>query len=184
MALTTYEEIAEIYSSGISEEYLGEDVKLVEHMLQCADLALEEGAEDHLVLAALLHDIGHLLIPDATEAHFSGVDAHHDKIGSQWVKERFPESVSLPILLHVDAKKYLVATGNEYYEKLSQASKDTLAMQGGPLSPQEAAEYLLMPGAQEAVQVRLWDDQAKIRGKATSQISDFKAIIERLALHQ
>jgi phosphonate degradation associated HDIG domain protein len=184
VALTTFDQIAEIFSSGSSEEYLGEDVKLVEHMLQCADLAQADQASDHLVLAALLHDIGHLLIPEASQAHFSGVDAHHDEVGSQWVEEHFPESVSLPILLHVDAKKYLVATDNEYYERLSQASKETLAIQGGAFSSQEAAEFIAMPGAKEAVQLRLWDDQAKIRDKATSQIADFKAIIERLALHQ
>jgi gamma-butyrobetaine dioxygenase len=184
VALTTFEEILAIYSSGVSEEYLGEDVKLVEHMLQCADLAQADNAPDHLILAALLHDIGHLLIPEAAAAHQSGVDAHHDEVGSRWVQERFPESVSIPILLHVAAKKYLVATDQSYFQKLSEASRETLAMQGGAMSSQAAEEFIEMPGARDAVQLRLWDDEAKIRGKATSQISDFKAIIDRLALHQ
>lgn len=180
--MNTYDEIVEIYTSGASEEYLGEDVKLVEHMLQCADLAKQSGASNELVLAALLHDIGHLLITDATEAHSSGIDAHHDEIGAQWVEERFPDSVSMPILLHVDAKKYLVATDSDYYEKLSQASKDTLKMQGGPLTLEEAAEFFALDGAKEAIQVRLWDDQAKVRDKPTSTIEEFREIIEALAL--
>ena len=70
---TVYSEIEALFTSGVSEEYLGEDVKLVEHMLQCAALAREAGATDELVVASLLHDIGHLLIPSSVEDYDSGV---------------------------------------------------------------------------------------------------------------
>ena len=76
----TFNEIAELFSAGIGDEYLGEDVKLVEHMLQCGDLAKSVSAPDYLVVAALLHDIGHLLVEDAVGGHDGGVDKHHDLV--------------------------------------------------------------------------------------------------------
>ena len=180
MALTVYEEIAELFSTGISEEYLGEDVKLVEHMLQCADLARESGASDALVVAALLHDIGHLLVTDAVEAHETGRDAHHDEVGAAWVAARFPKSVSEPVRLHVAAKRYLVSTDPSYLELLSEASIHTLAMQGGVMTPEECEEFLAIPGAREGVQLRLWDDIGKIRNKPTSELSSFEVAISGL----
>ncbi|MEJ0014211.1 MAG: HD domain-containing protein [Actinomycetota bacterium] len=177
----TYEEIETIFSSGVSEEYLGEDVKLVEHMLQCADLAREAGAPDHLIVASLLHDIGHLLVDDAPGAHDSGVDAHHDEVGARWIEARFPSLVSEPVRLHVAAKRYLVTTNADYLSKLSHASVQTLYMQGGPLNQEEVVDFISRTGAEDAVRVRLWDDLAKIRDKKTSSLSDFREAIDALA---
>ena len=183
MALTTYEEIAEIYSSGVSEEYLGEDVKLVEHMLQCADHARASGAPSELVIAALLHDIGHLLVDDAAAAHIAGEDAHHDEIGAQWIEARFPESVSEPVRLHVDAKRYLVSTDPLYMAKLSEASIHTLNLQGGEMTAAECEEFLAIPGAKEGISLRIWDDLGKVRDKPTSKLADFKAVVSRFDAH-
>ena len=173
-----YKEIENIFTSGVSEEYLGEDVKLVEHMLQCGDLAREAGAPDYLVVASLLHDIGHLLVDDAPGAHDSGVDAHHDVVGAGWIEERFPSTVSEPVRLHVAAKRYLVTTNTDYLSKLSHASVQTLYMQGGPLTQEEVVDFISREGAEDAVRVRLWDDQAKIRDKKTSSLADFRAAID------
>ena len=177
-----YQEIETIFTTGIAEEYLGEDVKLVEHMLQCGDLAREAGAPDYLVVASLLHDIGHLLVDDAQGAQDSGIDMHHDVVGAQWIEARFPATVSEPVRLHVAAKRYLVTTNHDYLSKLSHASVQTLYMQGGPLNQEEVIDFISREGAEDAVRVRLWDDLAKIRDKQTSSLADFKSAIDSLAI--
>jgi len=177
-----FEEIKTIFTTGISEEYLGEDVKLVEHMLQCADLAKEAGAPDYLVVASLLHDIGHLLVDDAPGAQDAGIDMHHDVVGAEWVATRFPVSVAEPIRLHVAAKRYLITTQKDYLAKLSPSSVHTLNMQGGALNQEEVIDFISRVGAEDAVRVRLWDDMAKIRDKPTSKLEDFKEAIDSLAL--
>ena len=176
-----FQEIEKIFTTGISEEYLGEDVKLVEHMLQCGDLAKEAGAPDYLVVASLLHDIGHLLVDDAVGAQDSGIDMHHDAVGARWLEERFPSTVSEPVRLHVAAKGYLVTTNHDYLSKLSHASVQTLYMQGGPLNQDEVIEFISREGAEDAVRVRLWDDLAKVRDKPTSTLLEFKSLIDSLA---
>ena len=176
-----FQEIEKIFTTGISEEYLGEDVKLVEHMLQCGDLAKEAGAPDYLVVASLLHDIGHLLVDDAVGAQDSGIDMHHDAVGARWLEERFPSTVSEPVRLHVAAKRYLVTTNHDYLSKLSHASVQTLYMQGGPLNQDEVIEFISREGAEDAVRVRLWDDLAKVREKPTSTLLEFKSLIDSLA---
>ncbi len=177
-----YAEIEEIFTTRIGEEYLGEDVKLVEHMLQCGDLARAAGAPDYLVVASLLHDIGHLLVDDAPGAQDAGIDLHHDVIGAKWLETRFPAQVSEPVRLHVAAKRYLVTTNHDYLSKLSHASVQTLYMQGGPLNQDEVIEFISHESAEDAVHVRLWDDLAKVRDKPTSALKDFKALIDQLAL--
>ena len=176
-----FQEIEKIFTTGISEEYLGEDVKLVEHMLQCGDLAKEAGAPDYLVVASLLHDIGHLLVDDAVGAQNSGIDMHHDAVGARWLEERFPSTVSEPVRLHVAAKRYLVTTNHDYLSKLSHASVQTLYMQGGPLNQDEVIEFISREGAEDAVRVRLWDDLAKVRDKPTSTLLEFKSLFDSLA---
>jgi predicted HD phosphohydrolase len=180
--VSVYEDIEKIFTTGIAEEYLGEDVKLVEHMLQCADLAKSAGAPDYLIVASLLHDIGHLLVDDAHGAQDAGVDMHHDVVGARWIEERFASRVSEPVRLHVLAKRYLVTTNHDYLSKLSHASVQTLYMQGGPLEQEEVVEFISKEGAEDAVRVRLWDDLAKVRDKQTSTLSDFRDAIESTSL--
>jgi len=180
MSADIYQELEKIFTTGISEEYLGEDVKLVEHMLQCGDLAREAGASDELVVAALLHDIGHLLVDDAVEAHDEGRDAHHDDVGAAWVAERFPATVSEPVRLHVAAKRYLVSTDPSYRSLLSEASIHTLNLQGGEMNEAECEEFLAIPGAREGIQLRIWDDLGKIRDKKTSSLADFRDVITKV----
>jgi gamma-butyrobetaine dioxygenase len=180
--LSVFEEIESLFTAKVGEEYLGEDVKLVEHMLQCADLAQSVHAPGYLVVAALLHDIGHLLVDDAEGAHSAGKDLQHDVVGAKWLEERFPATVSEPVRLHVLAKRYLVTTNHGYLSKLSHASVQTLYMQGGPLDQEEVVEFISREGAEDAVRVRLWDDEAKVRDKSTSTLHDFRAAIEAIAL--
>lgn len=180
--MSAYEELTAIFSGGISAEYLGEDVKLVEHMLQCGDLAIENGASDAMVVAALLHDIGHLLIESSVADYENAVDAHHDEVGAAWVAARFPLSVSEPVRLHVAAKQYLVATEPEYLARLSAASQKTLQMQGGVFSEAEANEFIQQPYARDGVTLRIWDDEGKIRNKPTRSLAEFKSYVEAVAI--
>lgn len=181
--MNTYLEVKELFDSAKAEEYLGEDITLVEHMIQCAELAKKEGAPTWLVVAALLHDIGHILVPDAAIAQDSGVDLHHDEVGAEWIFRRFPINIVEAVRLHVDAKKYLVATQIGYIDNLSEASKITLAIQGGAFSTSESEEFISQPFAREAVQLRLWDDAGKVRRAVMSSLEDFESEINEVALN-
>jgi gamma-butyrobetaine dioxygenase len=150
-------------------------------MFQCAELAEAQCAPDWLVVAAHLHDIGHILIPDAQEAQGAGADRHHDEVGAAWTAERFPENVVEAVRLHVDAKKFLVAQGPEYLEKLSEASLITQRIQGGAFTEAEFQEFLNLPFASEAIQLRRWDDEGKIRGATKVSVEHCRPVIERVA---
>ena len=181
--MNAFLEVKGLFDSAKAEEYLGEDITLVEHMIQCAELAKRENAPSWLVVAALLHDIGHILVPDAKTAQDSGVDLHHDEVGAEWIALRFPANVVAAVKLHVDAKKYLVETDIEYLDKLSAASKITLEIQGGGFTQEQSAEFITRPFAHEAVQLRHWDDAGKVRGAVMSSLEDFEAEINEVALN-
>jgi phosphonate degradation associated HDIG domain protein len=176
-----FDEVRSLFETAKAQEYLGEDITLIEHMVQCGDLAKSDRAPDWLVVAALLHDVGHILIPDAQEAQDAGSDRHHDEVGASWLTQRFPNNVVQAVKLHVDAKKYLVATNPEYFDKLSAASKATLLIQGGAFSPRECEDFLRQDFADEAVQLRLWDDTAKVRGISDASLDRFRDAIEKVA---
>ena len=144
-----------------ADSYLGEPVTIGQHMLQAAHLAETESAGDELVAAALLHDIGHYTGEFGEDYIEQGVDNHHDEAGAQVLERFFPPVVTECVRLHVAAKRYLCATEPDYFEKLSDASVKTLALQGGPMSAGEAAEFCRNPYFAEAVRVRLWDEAAK-----------------------
>lgn len=180
--MKTFNEIVEIFESASAEEYLGEDITLVEHMIQTAELAREAHAPSWLVVAALLHDIGHILLPNAAEAQDGGIDLHHDEVGARWIAKRFPNNVVEAVRLHVDAKKYLVSTDQSYFDLLSEASKRTLEIQGGIFSKEEAEQFINRKFAREAILLRLWDDAGKIRGLSISTIYNFKEDLILVAL--
>ena len=56
---TIVNHIEDVFTRRGAESYLGEDVTMAQHMLQAAQSAEKSGAEDSLIVAALLHDIGH-----------------------------------------------------------------------------------------------------------------------------
>jgi predicted HD phosphohydrolase len=178
--MSAYADVEELFHSSVGEEYLGEDITLVEHMIQCGELAIGAGAPDWLVVAALLHDIGHMLVTDAHAAQDAGVDLHHDEVGAEWIANRFPENVFEAVRLHVDAKRYLVSTDPSYIEKLSDASRQTFEIQGAGMDADEIAIFRSLPYSDEAIQLRLWDDLGKIRGASTLTIKDFQKRIENV----
>lgn len=180
--MSIIEEIEALFSARGTEAYFGEPVSVREHSLQAAHFASAGHAPDALVLAALLHDVGHLVVPVPDDLADWTEDAHHEEVGGQWLAKRFPPSVSEPVRLHVPAKRYLCAVSPEYYERLSSASKVTLNLQGGPMSDVEVARFKQETYHREAVRVRLCDDQGKVAGLVTQDLQDYLPLIKRLAL--
>ena len=156
------DQVFELFALRGSDAYFGEDVSQIEHALQAAALAEAEGAPDSLVVAALLHDIGHLVHGLGEDIAQQGVDGHHENAGENWLKGAFGPEVTEPVRLHVAAKRYLCATEAGYLEKLSPASVQSLELQGGPFTPEEVAEFESNPHYVAAVRLRHWDDEAKI----------------------
>jgi [1-hydroxy-2-(trimethylamino)ethyl]phosphonate dioxygenase len=175
------EEILGVFERRGASAYFGESVSMTEHGLQAAYFAEAAGAAPGLIIAALLHDIGHLVddipsdIADWTE------DAHHEQIGAQWLAKRFGPDVSEPVRLHVPAKRYLLATDADYFAKLSPASVITLKLQGGPMAPQELARFESERFHKQAVLVRQWDDQGKVAGLKTPGLDHYRALIEQVS---
>lgn len=172
------EQICAILVREGQRRYGMEAVSQLEHALQCATLAEEEGAAPLLIVAALVHDIGHLLCPDDTAAMQRGKDGHHEDHGADYLAQWFGEEVTEPVRLHVAAKRYLTAHEPDYFEMLSQASRRTLELQGGPLRAEEGVAYLRIAGAEPALMVRRWDEKAKVAGAATLPLDNFKSYMQ------
>ncbi|NIA67466.1 HD domain-containing protein [Pelagibius litoralis] len=161
------------------ERYGGEDVSQLEHALQCAMLAQENAAPESLVVAALLHDIGHLVNPNDEGAAAAGIDAAHERTGAAYLARWFGPAVTAPIAQHVAAKRYLCQAEDGYFQRLSDESVRSLAVQGGPFSETEAEAFLSRPYAEAAIALRRWDEAAKDPEKVTPSLGDFRPLIER-----
>jgi phosphonate degradation associated HDIG domain protein len=177
-----YDEISGLFERKGRNAYLGERVSQAEHALQAAHLAEREGAPDALVVAALLHDIGHVLDDPPEDLVDRGIDGRHEELGAAWLARGFGPAVAEPARLHVAAKRYLCATDPSYLDALSPASARSLALQGGPLPGDELARFDSQPHARDAVRLRRWDDAAKVPGLAVPGLEHYRARIESLAL--
>jgi [1-hydroxy-2-(trimethylamino)ethyl]phosphonate dioxygenase len=160
--------------------YLGEPVSQAEHALQAAWSAEQAGAESALVVAALLHDIGHLLYDLKEAAAEVGLDDRHEERGQAWLQKWFGPEVTEPIRLHVAAKRYLSAVEPSYRAQLSEASVRSLHLQGGPFTPKEAEAFLNGPHARNALALRRWDETAKVAGLSTPPLEHFRPHLERV----
>ena len=172
------DEIYELFRTRGRSRYDGEPISQTEHALQAADLAVRAGAPDHLVVAALLHDIGHLLHGLDEEIADRGVDGRHENVGERVLADWFGPEISEPVRLHVAAKRYLCAVEPDYYDQLSDASRRSLKLQGGPMSPGEAIAFERNPSAIDAVRLRRWDDDAKIEGLQVPDLESYRDRIE------
>jgi phosphonate degradation associated HDIG domain protein len=153
--------------------YGGEAVTQLQHGLQAASLARKEGASSALIAASLLHDIGHLLHDLPDDAPDAGVDDVHEALGADFLDAHFTVDVVEPVRLHVAAKRYLCATDADYFKKLSGPSIQSLALQGGPMAPEEVVAFEKNPYFRDAVRLRLWDEAAKDPDWAGDALSTF-----------
>jgi [1-hydroxy-2-(trimethylamino)ethyl]phosphonate dioxygenase len=174
------DEIVFIFEKRGARSYFGEPVSQLEHALQAAYFAQQEQAPEPLVVAALLHDIGHLLDEIPEDIAERGVDAKHEAIGQAWLEKRFGPEVYEPVRLHVDAKRYLCATDQTYLGKLSPASILSLKLQGGPMSGSEVAAFESHRFFREAVRLRRWDDLAKVEGAQVPDLSHYRRVMEKV----
>jgi len=178
--MTVTEEIQTMFATRGGNAYFGEDVSVTEHARQAARLAQLAAAPTALVVAALLHDIGHLLANAPDDLGEWLEDAQHEETGSRWLAARFPPAVAEPVRLHVPAKRFLCATDPRYFSKLSPASVVTLELQGGAMTAAEVESFRSEPYHREAVQLRRWDDEAKVAGLMTPDVAEYRTHIEAL----
>ena len=176
------EKIISLYKDFGDTEYLGDCVSKTTHMLQAAVAAKNKGEPDYLVLACLLHDIGHFLVSD----NMGGLGViEHGKLGADFLRSLgMNEKVCCLIENHVIAKKYLVSTQSEYYDKLSSASKQTLEFQGGRMTKDEINAFEKDPNFEQSVKVRIYDDNAKDVGLDVPPLEDFYNLIYKYLTSQ
>jgi phosphonate degradation associated HDIG domain protein len=167
-------------SAGRERGYIGEPVSQLEHALQCAALARAAHASKEEVLAALFHDIGHLIAPKGT-AEMDGLGIMlHEQLGARWLSELgFKPSVCSLVASHVDAKRYLAKRKAGYYERLSEASRGTLAFQGGPMSESEARAFEDDPQFAAKVRLRMWDEAAKLPDHEVPGLESYESLIRQ-----
>jgi phosphonate degradation associated HDIG domain protein len=169
-------EIFELYELFGNNDYIGEPVSQLEHMCQAAQLAEQEGYDNEVILAAFLHDVGHLLpVHDESESMNGYGTIDHEKIGAyHLVKLGFSEKLCSLIASHVNAKRYLTFKYPDYYNKLSEASKQTLEFQGGIMTSGEAADFENDRFFSLYVKMRQWDEAAKIEHQELPPLKKYK----------
>ena len=172
--------IEDIFDRRGAESYLGEDVTMSQHMLQAAQCAEKSGADDSLIVAALLHDIGHYKNEIPETALAKGKNNYHEEAGANFLEDYFPISVVEPIRQHVAAKRYLCAVQSDYLERLSAASIHTLNLQGGPMNKEEVKEFEKNDYLEQCVKLRYWDEDAKDPERVHRAFSYYRPLVESL----
>ena len=182
-----FDAIAGLLATAGARDYLGEPITVLEHLLQAGAQAEAAAAPAAVVAAALLHDVGHLLEADGSAGLsgaglMAGHDNDHGQRGAAWLASWFGPPVTEPVRLHIAAKRYLCATEPSYYGLLSEASRYTLAVQGGPMTAQEARAFEELPAHRDAIAVRRWDDQAKDPAARVPGLEHYRPLLTALAV--
>ena len=168
-------EITQLYELHGAGMYAGEPVTQLQHALQAAYFAEQADEPAAMITAALLHDIGHLTHEFAEDCATQGIDDQHEAAGAEWLSEHagFGPDITQPIRLHVPAKRYLCAVDAKYLAQLSEASRLSLRLQGGPFSQVEADTFRRNPWFAAAVRLRGYDEQAKQIELTTPPLAHF-----------
>jgi 2-amino-1-hydroxyethylphosphonate dioxygenase (glycine-forming) len=178
----TIEDIFGLYLEFGNAEYIGEEVSQLEHMTQAAQLAIDEGHDDEVVLAAFFHDIGHICVARTKSNDMAGLGIiNHEKIGADFLRAKgFPERVARLVEYHVAAKRYLTYQYPSYFEAMSDASRRTLEFQGGVMSSEEAQAFESDELFFSSIAMRKWDELAKVKDIKVSNFETIKAIAYRV----
>jgi phosphonate degradation associated HDIG domain protein len=171
--------LADIFARRGGEEYLGEPVTMAQHMLQGAAIAEANGLGEEIIVAALLHDIGHFTSEFGTYTPDDTEDRFHEVAGAQVLAPFLPPVITDCVRHHVAAKRYLCATRPEYLRRLSAASLHTLSLQGGPMSAEEVAAFEQNPHLAQIVQVRHLDEAGKRADMVTPDFAHFAPMVQR-----
>ena len=174
-------EVIQLYEQYGGFEYAGEKVTQLEHMVQAARLAEQEGYDEEVILAAFLHDIGHICVSAQEENAMDGWGIKdHEEVGADYLREKgFSKRLARLVASHVEAKRYLTWKDPLYYEQLSDASKKTLEYQGGPMLADEAKAFEKHPLFSLIIKMRHWDDVAKIEHLEVGDLAKYRAMMIR-----
>jgi phosphonate degradation associated HDIG domain protein len=185
-AIELADEIMILYDIHGGSEYAGEKVSQLEHMVQAAQLAEEKGFDEEVILAAFLHDVGHIAEAAAGENTMDEFGIKdHESIGADFLKGKgFSAKISRLVASHVNAKRYLTRRDPDYYNQLSEASKRTLEFQGGMMSVEEAESFESDPLFSEIILMRRWDEQAKIEHKPLPDLNRYRTMMVRHLISQ
>jgi len=170
--------LIDLLARSAADDYIGEGVSQLEHALQAADLARSAGADDDEVLAALLHDVGHLSAPPELPRMGGLGVLRHEDVGADFLASLgLHASVTELVRGHVDAKRYLVASDRRYADRLSDASRATLAHQGGPMRDDERRAFVARPIHRALLRIRSWDERAKEPGRRVDDLGAYAPLI-------
>lgn len=172
--------IGSIFDRRGDEEYLGEPVTMGEHMLQGATIAEQDGQPEEIIVAALLHDIGHFTSEFGTFMMDDTEDRHHEDAGAAVLERFFPKIVTDCCRYHVAAKRYLCATRPDYFNRLSEASIHSLNLQGGAMTAEEVAVFEQNPNLKDIIAVRYLDEAGKQAGMKTPDFWHFAPMVQNL----
>lgn len=172
--------IGDIFDRCGDAEYLGEPVTMAQHMLQGATIAENNKMDDDIIVAALLHDIGHFTSEFGTFSMDDTEDRFHEEAGAEVLEEFFPSLITDCVRYHVAAKRYLCATRPAYFKKLSDASVHSLNLQGGPMSEEEVKSFEENPNLNKIIQVRYLDEAGKDPDMITPDYWHFAPIVQRI----
>ncbi len=164
-----------LFSGAIAGRPFGEPVSIGLHMRQSAALAEAAGAAPALVVAALVHDVAYVVAPDLSDE--TSIEIDHAEVGAAWLERWFPSSVTEPVRLHVEAKRYLALTEPGYAAMLSPESTRTLDLQGGVMTSDEARRFESVPHFEDAVHLRRWDERAKDPSAVPPPIEHFRDVV-------
>jgi len=170
----------DIFDRRGGEEYLGEPVTMAQHMLQSAHLAEQDNEDEVIIVAALLHDIGHFTSEFGTFSIDDTHDRFHEEAGAKVLEAFFPNLVTDCARYHVAAKRYLCATESEYFNSLSDASVHSLKLQGGKMSLDEVEAFEKLTNVESIVKVRKFDDAGKVDGIKTKSFAEYKPMVQRV----
>lgn len=175
------DDVAALYASPHAAILYDEAVTELDHGLQAAELARSAGVADSLIAASLLHDIGHLILRDLTPiGEELKIDHRHDQVGADALQRLFGSAVADPVRLHVAAKRYLCTMERDYALELSPSSVRSLAVQGGLMSGAEVSEFERYDAHRDAVQLRRWDEEAKVGGLEVEPFETWIPLLESL----
>lgn len=180
-AATIASEIIALYEVHGGAEYAGEPVTQLEHMVQAAQLAEQQGYEEEVILAAFLHDIGHICVSAQGDNEMDGYGIKdHEEVGAAFLQQKgFSKKLIRLVGAHVEAKRYLTFKSPAYYDQLSDASKKTLEYQGGRMEADEAAAFEQYPLFNLIIQMRRWDEEAKLEQVPVPDLEKFRTMIVR-----